>query len=213
MLRVDEEEEDDLSENDRANLLANIDRILSKEKIDAIIFQDYNKGVINPILIKEVIDRTTTLKIPVAVDPKKRNFYDFVGVTLFKPNLKELKEGMKIEFDHSDRDMMISAAQTLREKLNCRYILTTLSELGIMISMKDNLEEKNIFIPAHVRSISDVSGAGDTVISVAALCLAQKCSPYEIAYISNLAGGLVCEEVGVAPVNKDKLLKEVLALL
>jgi rfaE bifunctional protein kinase chain/domain len=213
MLRVDEEEENDLSEKDRTNLLSNIDRILSKEKINGIIFQDYNKGVINPILIKEVIDRATTLKIPVAVDPKKKNFYNFVGVTLFKPNLKELKEGMKIEFDHSDRDMMISAAQTLREKLHCQYILTTLSEQGVMISTNDNLDEKNILIPAHVRSISDVSGAGDTVISVAALCLVQKCSPYEIAYISNLAGGLVCEEVGVVSVNKDKLLKEVLALL
>jgi bifunctional ADP-heptose synthase (sugar kinase/adenylyltransferase) len=82
-----------------------------------------------------------------------------------------------------------------------------------MMSMKDSFDEKNIFIPAHVRSISDVSGAGDTVISVASLCLARKCSPYEVAYISNLAGGLVCEEVGVVPVNKDKLLKEVLALL
>jgi bifunctional ADP-heptose synthase (sugar kinase/adenylyltransferase) len=134
-------------------------------------------------------------------------------VTLFKPNLKELKEGMKVEFDNNDREMLLSAAQSLREKLNCQYILTTLSELGVMISMKDTYDEKNIFIPAHIRSISDVSGAGDTVISVAALCLAQKCSPYEIAYISNLAGGLVCEEVGVTPVNKDKLLKEVLELL
>jgi len=213
MLRVDEEVEDDLSEKDLTSILSNIDKILSNEKIDGIIFQDYNKGVINPFLIKEVISRATHLKIPVAVDPKKKNFYDFVGVTLFKPNLKELKEGMKIEFDITDRDMLLSAAQTLREKLNCQYVLTTLSELGMMISMKDSLDEKNIFIPAHLRSISDVSGAGDTVISVAALCLARKCSPYEIAYISNLAGGLVCEEVGVVPVNKDKLLKEVLALL
>lgn len=213
MLRVDEEVENDLSENDRNNLIAKIDAILSKEKIDGIIFQDYNKGVINPILIKEIIDRAMNLKIPVAVDPKKKNFYNFTGVTLFKPNLKELKEGMKIEFDNNDRDMLLSAAQSLREKLGCKYILTTLSELGVIISMKDSLDEKNIFIPAHVRSISDVSGAGDTVISVASLCLAKKCSPYEIAYISNLAGGLVCEEVGVAPVNKDKLLKEVLALL
>ncbi|MGA2823215.1 MAG: bifunctional ADP-heptose synthase [Bacteroidales bacterium] len=213
MLRVDEEVENDLSENDRTNLLTNIDKILTKEKIDGIIFQDYNKGVINPIVIKEVIDRATHLKIPVAVDPKKKNFFNFVGVTLFKPNLKELKEGLKIEFDDNDREMMISAAQTLREKLNCQYILTTLSELGVMISMKDTFDKRNIFIPAHVRSISDVSGAGDTVISMAALCLAQKCSPYEIAYISNLAGGLVCEKVGVTPVNKDKLLKEVLALL
>ena len=213
MLRVDEEVEDELSENDRSKILANIEYILSNEKVDGIIFQDYNKGVINPLLIKGVMETATRLKIPVSVDPKKRNFYNFTGVTLFKPNLKELREGMKIEFEPGDRDMLLSAAQLLREKLNCKYILTTLSELGVMISMKDAIDEKNIFIPAHVRSISDVSGAGDTVISVASLCLAQQCSPYEIAYIANLAGGLVCEEVGVAPVNKDKLLKEVLALL
>jgi rfaE bifunctional protein kinase chain/domain len=213
MLRVDDEVEDDLSGKDHADLLNNIDKILSKEKIDGIIFQDYNKGVITATLIKEIIDRATKMNIPVAVDPKKKNFYNFIGVTLFKPNLKELKDGMKLDFDHNNRDLLLSAAQNLREKLNSKYILTTLSELGVMISMKDSLDEKNIFIPAHVRSISDVSGAGDTVISVAALCLAKKCSPYEIAYISNLAGGLVCEEVGVVPVNKDKLLKEVLALL
>jgi len=213
MLRVDEEVDEDLSENDREDILSNIDKILSREKIDGIIFQDYNKGVLNSSLIKEVIDRATQLNIPMAVDPKKKNFYDFTGVTLFKPNLKELKEGMKVEFDQNNRELLISAAQTLREKLNCKYILATLSEMGVMISMKDALDEKNIFIPAHVRFISDVSGAGDTVISVAALCLAQNRSPYELAYISNLAGGLVCEEVGVAPINKDKLLKEVLALL
>jgi len=213
MLRVDEEVEDDLSEKDRTNLLGKIENILSKEKIDGIIFQDYNKGVIDSILIKEVITRATKLKIPVSVDPKKKNFYNFTGVTLFKPNLKEMKEGMKVEFDNNDREMLLSVAQTLREKLNCQYILATLSEQGIMMSMKDKFDEKNIFIPAHVRSISDVSGAGDTVISVASLCLARKCSPYEVAYISNLAGGLVCEEVGVVPINKDKLLKEVLALL
>ncbi len=213
MLRVDEEVEDDLSEKDRASLLSKIDNILAKEKIDGIIFQDYNKGVINSILIKEILDRATSLKIPVAVDPKKKNFYSFTGVTLFKPNLKEMKEGMKVEFENNDREILLSAAQNLREKINCQYLLTTMSDLGVMMSMKDSSDEKNIFIPAHVRSISDVSGAGDTVISVASLCLAKKCSPYEIAYISNLAGGLVCEEVGVVPVNKDKLLKEVLALL
>lgn len=213
MLRVDEEVEEDLSENDRNQMLSIIDNILGKEKIDAIIFQDYNKGVISPVLISAIVERAKIRKIPIAVDPKKKNFYSFTEVTLFKPNLKELKEGMKIEFDNSDRDLLLSAAQTLREKLNCKYVLTTLSESGVMINMKDAVDEKNIFIPAHVRSISDVSGAGDTVISVAALCLAKSCSPYEIAYISNLAGGLVCEEVGVSPINKDKLLKEVLALL
>jgi D-glycero-beta-D-manno-heptose-7-phosphate kinase len=199
MLRVDEEVQDDLSKADRTNLLHNIDTILSKEKIDCIIFQDYNKGVINPLLITEIITRASALNIPVTVDPKKKNFYDFVGVTLFKPNLKELTEGMKVEFDHSDREKLIEAVKILRERLQCKYVLTTMSERGVLISMKDTLDEKNIFIPAHVRSISDVSGAGDTVISVASM--------------ANLAGGLVCEEVGVTPVNKEKLLKEVLALL
>ncbi|MCX6245316.1 MAG: bifunctional ADP-heptose synthase [Bacteroidetes bacterium] len=213
MLRVDEEVQSDLSDTDRTSLLNTIDEILSTEKIDCIIFQDYNKGVINPALIAEIVNRTSAFNIPVTVDPKKKNFYDYVGVTLFKPNLKELKEGMKADFDPSDREKLLDAVKTLREKLQCKYILTTMSEQGVLISMKDTLDEKNIFIPAHVRSISDVSGAGDTVISVASLCLACKCSPYEIAYISNLAGGLVCEEVGVSPVSKDKLLKEVLALL
>jgi D-glycero-beta-D-manno-heptose-7-phosphate kinase len=213
MLRVDEEVDEDLTEKENTDLLAIIDSVLSSSKVDAVIFQDYNKGVVNPVIINEVIARAAKHNIPVAVDPKKKNFYEYKGVTLFKPNLKELKEGLKTEFDTFDREKLIQAAQNLREKLECKYILTTLSELGVMISLKDSLDDKNIFIPAHVRSISDVSGAGDTVISVASLCLARKCSPYEIAYISNLAGGLVCEDVGVVPVNKDKLLKEVLALL
>ena len=93
------------------------------------------------------------------------------------------------------------------------YVLATLSEHGVMISSRDQLSDRNLVIPSHVRSVADVSGAGDTVISVASLCLASKCTPYEVAFISNLAGGLVCEEVGVVPVNRDKLLKEVLALL
>ena len=134
-------------------------------------------------------------------------------MTLFKPNLKELKEGMKTEFSPDDQEKLVKTVSQLREKLDCTYIMTTLADRGVMINMMDHVEEKNIFIPAHLRSISDVSGAGDTVISTASLCLAMKCSPYEIAFISNLAGGLVCEEVGVVPVNKEKLFKEVASLL
>jgi len=213
MLRVDEEVEHDLSEKDTQDLLKVCKKILDHQQIDCIIVQDYNKGVITGKIIKEIISIAHSKNIPVSVDPKKRNFDAFEGVTLFKPNLTELKEGLKLHIDKDNRDGLMEAARVLRSKLGCAYILTTLSERGIFISLKDHQDEKNIFIPAHVRSIADVSGAGDTVISVASLCLAQKCSPYEIAYISNLAGGLVCEEVGVVPVNKDKLLKEVLALL
>ena len=213
MLRVDDEVENDLSEHDRNELLVKLESILNKEKIDCIIFQDYNKGVITPLLIKRIIGLAKEKSIPVTVDPKNRNFDTYSGVTLFKPNLKELKEGLKTDFNHDDREGLMKAAQVLRNQLGCDYVMTTMSELGVMISLKDKEEEKNIFIPAHLRSVADVSGAGDTVISVASLCLALKMSPYEIAYISNLAGGLVCEDAGVVPVNKDKLLKEILALL
>ena len=213
MLRLDEEVENDLTKADQESLLKVIDKILAGNLIDCIIFQDYNKGVITPVLIREVVERAKKQNIPITVDPKKKNFDAFGGVTLFKPNLKELKEGMKTEFSIDDREKLMQTIGLLREKLDCKYILTTLADHGVIINMKDHSEDKNIFIPAHLRSISDVSGAGDTVISLASLCLALNRSPYEIAYISNLAGGLVCEEVGVVPINKDKLFKEVVALL
>jgi rfaE bifunctional protein kinase chain/domain len=213
MLRVDEEVEDDLVHADYLTLSRVIDRILETENVHCIIFQDYNKGVLTPKLIQEVVKKARKRNIPISVDPKRKNFDSFSNVTLFKPNLKELGEGLKMELDASDRDAIIEASQSMREKLKCDYVMTTLSEQGVLMSMKDKLDRKNLFIPAHIRSISDVSGAGDTVISVASLCLAVQRSPYEIAYISNLAGGIVCEEVGVVPINKDKLLKEVISLL
>lgn len=213
MLRVDEEVDHELSAADQQELLTRIEAIMEEEKVHCIVFQDYNKGVISDGLIKRVVGLAKNLNIPVTVDPKQRNFTSFAGVTLFKPNLKELKEGLKLEIPAGDQEAVIQAAQSLRKMLGCTYVMTTLSEKGVLISMADRIAEKNIFVPAHARSIADVSGAGDTVISVASACLAGGCSPYEMAYISNLAGGLVCEEVGVVPVNKEKLLKEVLTLL
>ncbi|NQV01314.1 MAG: D-glycero-beta-D-manno-heptose-7-phosphate kinase [Bacteroidia bacterium] len=213
MLRVDEEVDHDLSEEDHQKLITQVETILTEEKIHCIIFQDYNKGVISDEVIKKVVGLANSKNIPVTVDPKQRNFTSYKGVTLFKPNLKELKEGLGMEIPADDRELVIQAAQTLRKMLECRFVMTTLAEKGVMVSLVDNLTEKNIFVPAHARAVADVSGAGDTVISVASACLACGCSPYEIAYISNLAGGLVCEEVGVVPVNQEKLLKEVLTLL
>ena len=213
MLRVDEEVEDRLSEQDRKAFARMIGGLLATTKIDCIIFQDYDKGVITSSLIGEIVALARKQSIPVTVDPKRKNFLEYRGVTLFKPNLKELKEGLKLEMDPSDHSTVMKAAQLLLERLDCTYVLATMSEHGVLISSKDAVSDRNIVIPAHIRSVADVSGAGDTVISVASLCLASKCSPYETAFISNLAGGLVCEEVGVVPVNKEKLLKEVLALL
>jgi len=213
MLRMDEEVDNELTNNDYTTLIRVFDQILAKKKIDCIIFQDYDKGVITPRLIKDVVSRAKAKGIPVTVDPKKKNFNAYTGVTLFKPNFKELKEGIHADLDLDDKEAIFRAVQSLREKLQARFVLATLSERGILISSESKDDQKDIFIPAHIRSVSDVSGAGDTVISVASLCLALKRSPYEIAFISNLAGGLVCEEVGVVPINKDKLLREVTSLL
>jgi rfaE bifunctional protein kinase chain/domain len=213
MLRVDEEMDNELAEGDYLTLIRVIDQIMLKIKIDCIIFQDYDKGVITAKLIKDIVKRAKAGNIPVTVDPKKKNFMSYHQVTLFKPNLKEMKDGLGIDADLEDQSSVIQAAQKLCGSLECKYVLTTMSEKGVMISMKERSEDSNIFVPAHMRMISDVSGAGDTVISVASLCIALKRSQFEIAYISNLAGGLVCEEVGVVPVNKEKLLREVLSLL
>jgi rfaE bifunctional protein kinase chain/domain len=213
MLRVDEEMDDTLNHSDELALVNKIDALLTRKKVDCIIFQDYDKGVITPRVIREVVGWASALNIPVSVDPKKRNFLAYNHVTLFKPNLKELKEGLNYTGDMSENQSVIEASQILREKLDCKYVLATMSEKGVLINYPDHREIISTFIPAHLRVISDVSGAGDTVITVASLCMALNRSPYEIAYISNLAGGLVCEDVGVVPVNKEKLLREVLTLL
>lgn len=208
MLRIDKEVEYPLSEFELKELYNQIKNFVENKKIDVIIFEDYDKGVITTSLIEQVVELAKSKNIPVAVDPKKRNFLNYKNVSLFKPNLKELKEGLNIEIDTSIPATLEYAAKQIREKLNAKMALITLSEKGILI----NTANENKIIPAHVRNIADVSGAGDTVISVAALCLAAGISPQDIAELSNLAGGLVCEHVGVVSINAEELQKEALIL-
>ncbi|MEI6696080.1 MAG: bifunctional ADP-heptose synthase [Bacteroidota bacterium] len=213
MLRVDEEITDSLDNQDNEAFINLVEKIIANNKIGSVIFQDYDKGVITPLLIEKLIPIFNELNIPIAVDPKKRNFHLYKNVSLFKPNLKELKEGLQIEFDAQSTKELSEAVTLLLEKHNVRIALTTLSEKGIYLSCNSRDKGRlNELIPAHVRAIADVSGAGDTVISTAALCLALDLKAYDIAYISNLAGGLVCEQVGVVPVDKERLLKELTTL-
>jgi len=208
MIRVDEEVEHDITHEETEQFIHLISYLIKHERIDVIIFEDYDKGLITIPLIEHVVSEAKKRKIPTVVDPKKKHFMNYKGVTLFKPNLKELREGLKMEFDHNNIREIQKAVELLRSKMKIDTALITLSEHGIYISSK---KTKKI-IPAHVRNIADVSGAGDTVTSVASLCLALKLKPEWIAIISNLAGGLVCEEVGVVPVDKDHLQEEALAL-
>lgn len=204
LLRVDHEMEDYLDTQLETMLFEKIKNIVQTGKIDAIIFQDYDKGVITPGLIEKVIILANEKKIPTLVDPKRRNFGNYAGATLFKPNFKELAEGLNIHVDKKDFDTVYNAAKLLHEKAGFRLVMITLSELGILIS--DN--SSYIVIPAEVRDIADVSGAGDTVAGMAALCLATGLTPKQTAALSNLAGGIVCEKVGVVPIEKELLLKE-----
>jgi len=209
MLRVDEEITHPISGKEKALFIKRIRNIMDEQQIDAVIFQDYDKGVIDKEVIEEVITLARKKNVPVAIDPKKNNFMHYKNATLFKPNLKELKEGTKTEFDASDRKSLERAVDMLQKELACDILMVTLSEKGIFIKYRMDGNGETYKEPAHKREISDVSGAGDTVISTAALCLTQKMPPGDMATISNLAGGLVCEEAGVVPVEKEKLIKEV----
>lgn len=215
MLRVDEEVTHELVPFEEDQLLNKVKLIVENEQIDAIILQDYNKGVLTEKLITEIIQLAKKHGIPVAVDPKKKHFMAYRGVTLFKPNLKELKEGLNLAFEPSEEASVSDAVSLLQQQLNARLVLLTLSEKGVLIRVSSDENSGGIEhrFPAHIRRIADVSGAGDTVISVAALCLAAGIEAPELAAIANLAGGLVCEEVGVVPVDKTKLKQEVFKLL
>ncbi len=207
VLRVDEEVTDALA--DYSEFIAQIKEIINGQSIDVILFQDYDKGVINKEVIDEVVALAKQKDIPTVVDPKKRNFMDYKGVTLFKPNLKEIKEGLHVEFNARNDDELSENVQKLRNTLDAKMVLLTLSELGVYIQHHEG--EKHL--PAFEREIVDVSGAGDTVVSVAALALAAGCKPETVALLANLAGGLVCEDVGVVPIQPAGLKKEVQKLL
>lgn len=212
MLRIDNESIETLDRKEESAFLKRIESLFSKMKIDVVIFQDYDKGVITERVITTTTSQANKKNIPITVDPKHRNFSLYKDVTMFKPNLKELKEGLKIEFDKPTQENLENASLLLKDKQRIEKVFITLSEYGVFFADYSKKQAKVVLLPANVRKIADVSGAGDTVISVASLCLALAIEPKEIAKISNLAGGLVCEEVGVVPINKDRLYRELLAL-
>lgn len=208
LLRVDEEITSPLSENDENALIAKVEELLNTAEINAIIFQDYDKGNITQRVIAEVTTMAKAKGIPTTVDPKKRNFGNFTNVTLFKPNLKELREGLNIDIKDVTIDELRKAADVLHKKQGIDIVFVTLSEKGAYICDYRTAEPRQVHVPAHLRSISDVSGAGDTVISVATLCLALGLDIENIIKYSNLAGGIVCESVGVVPIERNRFYSE-----
>ncbi|MEA3317814.1 MAG: PfkB family carbohydrate kinase, partial [Bacteroidota bacterium] len=202
----DEEIDTELDSDTEKKFVSKVKEIVSSKKIHAIIFEDYDKGCITNKVINEIVDLANKKNIVSLVDPKKRNFSNYKNVTLFKPNFKELVEGMKSEITKGDFEGIFEISKKLQKKLSAKYMMVTLSELGVFVGDRESYE----IVPAEIRDIADVSGAGDTMISIASLCLAAGLEPVDIATISNIAGGLVCEKIGVVPVEKKNLLIECL---
>jgi len=186
-------------------LLKRIEQLLPSCHV--VIFEDYDKGVLKASLIEKTVALAKKNKIRTVVDPKKRNFLDYKEVSLFKPNLKEMREGLKVDIESGNQEQLEKAIAVLKERLSINGVMATLSEHGVYIDYKN----EKLKLPAHPREIADVSGAGDTVVSIAALCVALDLSPQRVAALSNLGGGLVCQHVGVVPIDKHELLAEALS--
>ncbi len=202
MLRIDQEITDLLNTEEENQLLEKVAKLLPQANV--LIFSDYDKGVLTPRVIEQIIALCKQQNIPTVADPKKRNFLAYKGVSLFKPNLKELADGLKTMPIKPEGDAISHAITHLQEQMPHQISMITLSEHGVYFSVNG---QRNI-IPAHLRTIADVSGAGDTVISVASLCVALGLPVERIVQLANLAGGLVCEYLGVVPIKKEQLLEE-----
>lgn len=204
MMRLDDETTDDLYTEEEHPFIDMVLRYLQRVKPQVLIFEDYNKGVLKENVINRITAHCNEIGIITAVDPKKKNFLSYKNVFLFKPNLKEVREGLNMPLDIVGLNQLNEVHDRLHDVLQHKVTFITLSERGVFYNSGDD----SGVIPSHIRDIADVSGAGDTVIATAAMVLALTGNVQLMAEVSNLAGGLVCEDVGVVSIKKDKLLKE-----
>ena len=210
MLRVDEETDKTISNKTAKKLIEACLKILTNSMIDVVIFEDYDKGVLTPEIIKSLTDEAKKRGIPVTVDPKLKGFFNYPGVDLFKPNIQELREGLQ-----SDIDLPMGLPDALNElhnKLSPKISITTLGSHGMWVHCPEG-EKNDATNHHHIKSrpskVIDVSGAGDTVIATASLMLAAGATPLQIAEVANIAAGQVCEHSGVVTVDLEKLIAEV----
>ncbi len=204
LLRIDRETKKEIAESVESQLLKKARKLLATENIAVVLFQDYNKGVLTKKVIRRISKMARQLNIPAVVDPKFDHFFEYKKVQLFKPNLKEVRQIVPFPVAINLKSLT-AAAKFLEKKLNHSITMITLSEHGIFIK-QDTLTQ---IIPTAPRIIADVCGAGDAVISVAALGIAVRLPVPLIAKISNDAGGKVCEKVGVVPVTIQDLMAEI----
>lgn len=198
VVRFDEEEAEDVNESQETLLLKEFRKIVANEKVDVIIVQDYNKGVLTKYFIKQILLHATKHEIPIAVDPKEKNFLEYQAIDLFKPNLREFSEAIGYRINPKSIDSLRSGAEELRRKNRFKNLMVTLGSNGIFCFLKDGT---SFIAPAKTIKAADVSGAGDTVISIAAMAFRQKMDFRDIAKLCNTGAAAVCKKIGVAPVT------------
>ncbi len=209
MMRLDSETLLPLTPEQEKELLGRVEHFIDTQSPAAIIFEDYNKGVLTGRVIADLVAICKNKSVLTAVDPKRKHFFDYVGVDIFKPNLKEAREALNLLLDEVNQNSLSQIHRKLKEELKHRISFITLSEKGVFY---DDGKESHI-VPSHIRNVADVSGAGDTVIAVATLIYALTRDTRLMAEIANLAGGLVCETVGTVAIDKARLLSECQRLL
>ena len=203
VVRIDKESKAYISNKIESKISSYLENTI--DKLDGIILQDYNKGILTPSLIYKIISLANKKNILVTVDPKFDNFFEYKNVTVFKPNRKETETVLGIRIKN-DKDIS-SAGKNLLQKLNSKYVLLTLGEGGIAVFEKGDKERR---MPTKAIKVADVSGAGDTVISTLTIGLAAGADIYEACFLANYAAGIVCGEVGIVPIEKEKLFEIVL---
>jgi len=201
IVRIDKESKEYLNKEMEEKLIQSFENI--SDEIDAVILQDYNKGVLSEKVISSVISIAKQKNKLVTVDPKFNNFFEYKNVDVFKPNKKETEDAFGKKFNGDNQIEL--AGRELIEKMNVKYVLITLGEKGSALISR----EKVMRVPTKARKVADVSGAGDSVISTLTVSLAAGADIIEAAYLANFAGGLVCEEVGIVPIQIDQLFNEV----
>jgi|GEM_PF-48502 len=204
LLRHDSESRHDLDEKQELLLLNRFFEALDEYNPKVIVAQDYNKGVLTRKVIANIIYHANQRNIPIAVDPKMNNFLEYQGCTLFKPNLKEACYYLDKEVSKFDAENLAKASHAIHKAMNCKFTVITLSENGMILAE----DEDSLMLPAYERAVCDVSGAGDTVISILAVGLALDLDMIATAEMANIAGGLVCEKAGVVGINLRELIRE-----
>ncbi|MDI6740585.1 MAG: D-glycero-beta-D-manno-heptose-7-phosphate kinase [Candidatus Edwardsbacteria bacterium] len=198
VVRVDREHRQDISAASERKVIAALNRLIPKA--DAMLIEDYNKGLLTDNVIRAALEICMRRGVPVTVDPKLKHFLDYVGATLFKPNVQETERALGVTIA-DDRDMD-EAGSMLLGKLSAQAVLITAGEKGMYLFPRGG---KRTHIPTLAREVYDVSGAGDTVISVITLALACGASFEEAAVIANHAAGIEVSKFGVAAVSPEEL--------